>query len=86
MLAGLRLPPQLMRVVQQNAGGFGSSRDTAVVFAANEVEPIQAHMLHINEAAGEEAIRIKPTRYRRPIRHDAYQRPIARHPADFFHL
>ncbi|MCO8162004.1 phage portal protein [Pseudomonas sp. 21LCFQ010] len=60
MLAGLRLPPQLMGVVPQNAGGFGSSRDAAVVFAANELEPIQERMLHINELAGEEVIQFKP--------------------------
>lgn len=60
MLAGLRLPPQLMGVVPQNAGGFGSSRDAAVVFAANELEPIQARMLQMNELLGEEVIKFKP--------------------------
>ena len=60
MLAGLRLPPQLMGVVPQNAGGFGSSRDAAVVFAANELEPIQARMLQMNELVGEEVIQFKP--------------------------
>lgn len=60
MLAGLRLPPQLMGVVPQNAGGFGSSRDAAVVFAANELEPIQARMLQMNELVGEEVIKFKP--------------------------
>ena len=60
MLAGLRIPPQLMGVVPQNAGGFGSIRDAALVYAANELEPIQARMLQVNEWVGEEVIRFKP--------------------------
>lgn len=60
MLAGLRIPPQLMGVVPSNAGGFGSIRDAALVYAANELEPIQARMLQVNEWVGEEVIRFKP--------------------------
>lgn len=60
MLAGLRIPPQLMGVVPQNAGGFGSVKDAALVYAANELEPIQARMLAVNEWVGEEVIRFKP--------------------------
>lgn len=60
MLAGLRIPPQLMGVVPQNAGGFGSIRDAALVYAANELEPIQARLLQVNEWLGEEVIRFKP--------------------------
>jgi len=60
MLAGLRIPPQLMGVVPQNAGGFGSIRDAALVYAANELEPIQARMLQVNDWLGEEVIRFKP--------------------------
>lgn len=60
MLAGLRIPPQLMGVVPQNAGGFGSIRDAALVYAANELEPIQARMLQVNDWVGEEVIRFKP--------------------------
>jgi PBSX family phage portal protein len=60
MLAGLRIPPQLMGVVPQNAGGFGSIRDAALVYAANELEPIQARMLQVNDWIGEEVIRFKP--------------------------
>lgn len=60
MLAGLRIPPQLMGVVPVNAGGFGSIRDAAMVYAANELEPIQTRMLQVNDWVGEEVIRFKP--------------------------
>lgn len=59
MLAGLRIPPQLMGIVPQNAGGFGSIRDATLVYAANELEPIQARMLQVNDLLGEEVIRFK---------------------------
>lgn len=60
MLAGMRIPPQLMGVVPTNAGGFGSIRDAALVYAANELEPIQTRMLQVNDWLGEEVIRFKP--------------------------
>lgn len=59
-LAMLRIPPQLMGVVPQNAGGFGSVRDATEVWAINELEPEQARLLQINEWLGEEVIRFKP--------------------------
>ncbi len=48
LLAALRIPPQLMGIVPQNAGGFGSIRDAAQVWAMNELEPIQARLLQVN--------------------------------------
>ncbi|WP_295514913.1 phage portal protein [uncultured Pseudomonas sp.] len=60
MLAGLRIPPQLMGIVPQNAGGFGSIRDAAEVYAANELEPLQARLAQLNEWVGEEVIRFRP--------------------------
>ncbi|QYX51496.1 phage portal protein [Pseudomonas sp. S07E 245] len=59
-LAMLRIPPQLMGVVPQNAGGFGSVRDATQVWALNELEPEQARLLQINDWLGEEVIRFKP--------------------------
>ncbi|WP_338444788.1 phage portal protein [Pseudomonas sp. LTR0] len=56
-LAMLRIPPQLMGVVPQNAGGFGSVLDATQVWAMNELEPEQARLLQINEWLGEEVIR-----------------------------
>lgn len=46
-----------MGIVPQNAGGFGSIREAAQIYAANELEPIQARMLQLNEWLGEEVIR-----------------------------
>ncbi|MNJ68123.1 hypothetical protein D3C77_643430 [compost metagenome] len=60
----LRIPPQLMGVVPQNAGGFGSIRDAAEVWAINELEPEQARLLQINDWAGEEVVRFR--RYEAP--------------------
>lgn len=60
VLASLRIPPQLMGIVPQNAGGFGSIREAAQIYAANELEPIQTRMTQVNEWVGEEVIRFKP--------------------------
>lgn len=51
---------QLMGIVPQNAGGFGSIREAAQIYAANELEPIQARMAQVNEWLGEEVVRFKP--------------------------
>lgn len=59
-LAMLRIPPQLMGVVPQNSGGFGSVRDAAQVWALNELEPVQARLLQLNDWLGEEVVRFKP--------------------------
>lgn len=59
-LAMLRIPPQLMGVVPQNSGGFGSVREATQVWAVNELEPEQARLLQINEWLGEEVIRFNP--------------------------
>lgn len=60
MLATLRMPPQLIGVVPQNSGGFGSVRDAAEVWAANELEPLQARLLKINDWIGDEVIAFEP--------------------------
>ncbi|MBV2205213.1 MAG: phage portal protein, partial [Pseudomonas sp.] len=59
-LAMLRIPPQLMGVVPQNAGGFGSICDASEVWAVNELEPEQARLLQINDWLGEEVVRFRP--------------------------
>ncbi len=56
MLASIRVPPQLLGIVPQNAGGFGSIRDAALVWAAVELQPLQARMEVINEWLGQEVI------------------------------
>ena len=60
MLAGLRIPLQLMGIIPQNAGGFGSIRDAALVYTANELEPLQARLAQVNEWLGEEVLRFRP--------------------------
>lgn len=59
LLAALRIPPQLMGIVPQNAGGFGSLREAAEVWAVNELEPIQARLQQVNEWLGDEVIRFR---------------------------
>lgn len=56
----LRIPPQLMGIVPQNAGGFGSLREAAEIWTLNELEPIQARLAQVNEWLGEEVVRFRP--------------------------
>jgi PBSX family phage portal protein len=60
MLAAHRVPPQLLGVVPSNTGGFGAADTAAKVFGRNEVEPLQARFLELNDWIGEEVIRFKP--------------------------
>ena len=55
-----------MGIVAQNAGGFGSIREAAQIYAANELEPIQVRMSQGNDWLGEEVVRFKP--YEIPVR------------------
>jgi PBSX family phage portal protein len=59
-LAGHRIPPQLMGIIPQNTGGFGDVEKAARVFVANELEPLQATMMEINDRIGEEIVRFRP--------------------------
>ncbi|MCF9034728.1 phage portal protein [Acinetobacter nectaris] len=59
ILASLRVPPQLMGIVPNNTGGFGSITDAANVFYQNEVVPLQSRMMQVNDWAGEEIINFK---------------------------
>jgi len=59
LLAALRIPPQLMGIVPQNAGGFGSLREAAEVWAVNELEPLQARLAQVNDWLGEEVVSFK---------------------------
>jgi len=60
MLAAHRVPPQLLGVVPANAGGFGDVEKAADVFFRNEIEPLQARFLEVNEWVGEEAVAFQP--------------------------
>ncbi|UYF99316.1 phage portal protein [Halomonas sp. GD1P12] len=59
-LAGHRIPPQLMGIIPQNTGGFGTPREAAQVFVANELEPIQAILKEVNDHIGQEVMRFEP--------------------------
>lgn len=60
VLAAHRVPPQLMGLVSSNSGGFGTPISAAKVFARNELEPLQAKFLEINDWLGDEVVRFKP--------------------------
>ncbi|MBD9478505.1 phage portal protein [Pseudoxanthomonas sp. PXM02] len=57
VLASLRIPPQLLGIVPQNAGGFGNIGDASGVWEANELAAIQRRLLRVNEWVGSEVIR-----------------------------
>jgi PBSX family phage portal protein len=61
ILAAHRVPPQLLGVVPVNAGGFGDVDKASAVFMRNEIVPLQARLLGLNDELGVEAIRFKPT-------------------------
>lgn len=65
VLAAHRIPPQLLGIVPNNTGGFGSIRDAAEVFFANEIEPLQRRMLALNDWLGVEAMAFGP--YQLPV-------------------
>ncbi|CAI0732817.1 phage portal protein [Serratia entomophila] len=51
-----RVPPQLMCIVPENAGGFGNVKEASEVFVRNELIPLQRRMQELNEWMGEEVI------------------------------
>ncbi|MFU9120996.1 phage portal protein [Proteus sp. WDL240414] len=57
MLAAHRVPPQMMGIIPQNAGGFGDVEKAAKVFFRNELAPLQSKMLQINDWLSEEVIK-----------------------------
>jgi PBSX family phage portal protein len=60
ILAAHRVPPQLIGVVPQNAGGFGSMDRAVAGFQWMEIMPLQIQLAEVNEALGEEVIRFEP--------------------------
>jgi capsid portal protein len=59
VLASLRIPPQLMGIVPQNAGGFGSIREATEIWIANELEPTQTRLLQVNDWVGEDVLKFR---------------------------
>ena len=59
-LAGHRIPPQLLGVVPNNAGGFGDIEKAAKVFYANEIRYLQNMIRDINLILGIDVIQFDP--------------------------
>jgi len=57
ILAAHRVPPQLLGVIPQTAGGFGDVRTANDVFFANEIEPLMERLKEVNEMLGQEVVR-----------------------------
>lgn len=60
VLAAHRVPPQLLGVVPQNAGGFGKPGEALQAFEVLELHPLQRRFLAINEWLGEEVVAFDP--------------------------
>jgi PBSX family phage portal protein len=60
MLAAHRVPPQLMGIIPNNAGGFGDAEKAAAVLSAIEINPLQERLKELNDWIGEEVIKFKP--------------------------
>ena len=56
-LAAHRVPPQVMGIIPNNTTGFGDAEKAALVFARNELKPLQDRLLEVNEWVGEEVVR-----------------------------
>lgn len=56
ILAAHRVPPQLLGVVPQNAGGFGKPGEALQAFELLELRPLQRRFLAINEWLGQEVV------------------------------
>lgn len=59
LLDAHRIPFQLMGGKPENAGSIGDVEKVAKVFVRNELIPLQARFLELNEWAGEEIVRFK---------------------------
>lgn len=59
VLAAHRVPPQLLGSMPNNTGGFGDVTKAAAVFGCNEIEPLQAQFLSLNEWAGQDVVRFR---------------------------
>lgn len=59
LLAALRIPPQLMGIVPQNSGGFGSTKEATEIWTRNELMPVQTRLSQINDWLGEQVVRFQ---------------------------
>ncbi|MDO8931893.1 MAG: phage portal protein [Rhodocyclaceae bacterium] len=59
-LAAHRVPPQLMGIMPGQNATFGDAEKAAMVFEANEIQPLQARFSELNEWIGEEVVKFEP--------------------------
>ncbi|CAL4868194.1 hypothetical protein MMA231_02469 [Asticcacaulis sp. MM231] len=57
VLAAHRVPPQLLGVIPQTAGGFGDVEKAERAFVRMEIKPLQKRFLELNDWLGFEAVR-----------------------------
>lgn len=60
LLAAHRVPPQMMGIIPDNAGGFGDVVKAAQVFVRNELTPLQERMKEINNWIRKDVISFRP--------------------------
>ncbi|MBF6636206.1 phage portal protein [Rouxiella silvae] len=60
LLSAHRVPPQMMGIIPDNAGGFGDVEKAAKVFVRNELTPMQERMKEINQWMGVEVVKFHP--------------------------
>ncbi len=59
LLSAHRVPPQMMGIIPDNAGGFGDVEKAAQVFVRNELTPLQEIMKELDYFISENVIRFK---------------------------
>ncbi len=60
MMAAHRVPPQMMGIMPNNAGGFGDVEKASRVFVRNELIPLQERIKELNNWLGEKVIHFNP--------------------------
>lgn len=60
LMSAHRVPPQMMGIMPNNAGGFGDIVKAAQVFVRNELSPLQERLQEINDWLGIEVVKFKP--------------------------
>lgn len=54
------MPRLLIGIIPTSMGGFDSPAQAAEVFARNEIGPLQARFMELNQWIGEEVIHFEP--------------------------
>ena len=59
LLSAHRVPPQMMGIIPDSAGGFGDAVKAAQVFVRNELTPLQERLIALNDWLNCEVIRFR---------------------------